>query len=70
MTNTSQVIIHAARLGNIEVLQELIRQQADLNAQDEKGYTPLIIACYNNRYEAARLLIQAGADVNAQDFGH
>lgn len=69
MTNTSQVIIHAARLGNVEVLEELIRQQANLNAQDEKGYTPLIIACYNNKYEAASLLIQSGADINAQDHG-
>ncbi|MFD2146598.1 ankyrin repeat domain-containing protein [Mucilaginibacter antarcticus] len=28
-----------------------------------------MIACYNNRLEAARILLEAGADVNAADFG-
>ena len=69
MTQTTQIIIHASRIGNIEVLQELIRLETDLNVRDEKGYTPLIIACYNNQYRAAKLLLDSGADVNAQDYG-
>ena len=40
-----------------------------INFQDDKGYTPLIIACYNNKYDAAKLLLDAGAFVDAQDFG-
>lgn len=35
MNQDAHVIIHAARVGNIEVLQELIRQKADLNSRDE-----------------------------------
>lgn len=69
MTQTNQIIIHASRIGNLEVLQELIRQKVPLNLTDEKGYTPLIIACYNNQYKAAKLLLDAGADVNSQDHG-
>jgi len=40
-----------------------------MNIQDEKAYTPLIIACYNNQYEAAKLLLNAGANINAADYG-
>ena len=69
MENFDKVIIHAARLGETAVLQELIDKHANVNATDEKGYTPLIIACYNNQYEAAKFLLQSGAYVNAQDHG-
>ena len=65
----NQLMIPAARKGEIAVLQELIFQKADLNVRDEKGYTPLIIACYNNQYAAAELLLRNGADVNAGDMG-
>ncbi len=47
MVPVNTLIIPAARKGEIEVLQELINQKADLNTKDEKGFTPLIIACYN-----------------------
>lgn len=67
MVNTAQVIIHASRLGNIEVLEEMIRRQTDVDVQDEKGHTPLITACNNNKYEAASLLLKCGANVNARD---
>src|SRR5471030_3148334 len=69
MIELNELVIPAARKGNLEVLQELITQKADLNKRDEKGYTPLIIACYNNQYAAAKLLLDAGADVNAADSG-
>ncbi|PZQ96223.1 MAG: hypothetical protein DI539_30320, partial [Flavobacterium psychrophilum] len=64
-----EMLIHAARIGNIAVLEELIKGGANLNQQDPKGYTPLIIACYNHQYEAAKILIEHGADVNAVDHG-
>lgn len=59
MDNYDHVIIHAARLGNTDVLKELVAQKTDVNARDDKGYTPLIIACYNNHYEAAEYLLQS-----------
>ena len=69
MVNAVEVINHAARLGNIEVLEELVRQEADLNVQDEKGFSPLIIACYNNKYEAVEFLLDNGANIDHQDLG-
>lgn len=53
MIPINELVIPAARKGEIAVLQELIHQQADLNVKDEKGYTPLIIACHNYQPEAA-----------------
>lgn len=38
-----------------------------LNDQDEKGQTPVMIATYNNDYPTAKVLIEAGADVNIRD---
>ena len=69
MENVVGITLHAARLGETAVLTELIDRGVDVNVQDEKGYTPLIIACYNNRYDAAALLLRHGADVNTADFG-
>ena len=69
MDTIHTAIIHAARIGEVPVLKELASQDTNFNFKDEKGYTPLIIACYNNRYEAAKVLIDAGADINAADFG-
>lgn len=39
-----------------------------INAGDAKGFTPLIIAVYNNQPSVVDILLQNGADTNAQDF--
>jgi RNA polymerase primary sigma factor len=42
----------------------------DLEWRDERGFTPLLVACSRNRAAICRLLIQAGADLGAVDqFG-
>ena len=38
-----------------------------MNAKDDDGSTPLHVAAYNGHKEIVVLLIDAGADVNAQD---
>ncbi|MFD2146599.1 hypothetical protein [Mucilaginibacter antarcticus] len=40
MTDTIQPIINAARMGDVDALQTLITADTNLNATDEKGYTP------------------------------
>jgi ankyrin repeat protein len=49
------------------VLSELTAHKADLDARDEKGYTPLIIVCYDNQYVAVKLLLENVDDVNGTD---
>ncbi|HEY9013377.1 MAG TPA: hypothetical protein VIN06_20425, partial [Devosia sp.] len=42
----------------------------DLEWRDERGFTPLLVACSRNRAGICRLLIRAGADLGAVDqFG-
>ena len=69
MDNLKQQLFDAARTGDITRLRDLIAQDADVNVQDAKGYTPLIIASYNNQPEAVKALIEAGADVDLPDCG-
>lgn len=68
MDNQITPIINAARSGDVNLLSSLVTPK-NINDRDEKGYTPLIIACYNHQPDAAAWLLQNGADVNAADFG-
>jgi ankyrin repeat protein len=54
----------AAEYDNKERVERLIAEDADVNARDELGRTPLHMACSK---EVAELLIAKGADVNAID---
>ena len=53
-----------------EKVRQLIQDGADVNAKDEDGGTPLMIAAYNNSNpEVLTTLLEAGADVNAKNDG-
>jgi len=68
MDHITSALIHASRTGDLPLLQEIIELNTKLEVRDDKGYTPLIIACYNHQIEAARLLLQSGADVNGTEL--
>ncbi|OHB65020.1 MAG: hypothetical protein A2Y76_09445 [Planctomycetes bacterium RBG_13_60_9] len=52
----------------VQIMKKLLDHSADVHATDKQsGCTPLHIASQKGRAEAARLLIAAGADVNAKD---
>lgn len=52
--------------GNFESIKALCREGALLEWVDEKGKTPLIVACMDIRlYHVAKTLIELGANVNA-----
>jgi len=61
----------AASDGNMRTLKRLLASGTDVNAKDRQyhGYTALHFAARNNNHEMAYLLLQAGADVNAQMRG-
>ena len=59
--------LHIASVkGNVEEVQDLLSQGADINAKDKDGYTPLYYACAINSLAVVKCLIEAGADVNAK----
>ncbi|MEB0248877.1 MULTISPECIES: ankyrin repeat domain-containing protein [unclassified Mucilaginibacter] len=50
-------------------MEGLLKHGVSVEAKDAKGYTPIMIACYNNQIEAVRFLLDNGADINGADFG-
>ena len=46
----------AARTNDVNSARVLLASNADVNQQDDKGYTPLIMATYDGSYEVAQLL--------------
>ncbi len=49
---------------NIAEINELIDMGADVNAEDDSGYTALMEASFNGHLDVVELLIKNGADVN------
>ena len=64
------ISIHkAAEEGNIEAVKQHLAADADVNAKNEDGSTPLHSAVAEGHKETAELLIAEGADVNAKNEG-
>ncbi|MDT7827132.1 ankyrin repeat domain-containing protein [Pricia sp. S334] len=60
-------VIKAAKGNDTEKLQVLLNKRVTIDARDSDQRTALMVATYENNVEAAKMLIEAGADVNAQD---
>ena len=59
-------VFEAAALGRTEWLRELLDEEPSLaNAFGDDGFHPLGLACFFGHLEAARLLLERGAAVNA-----
>lgn len=57
---------NATSLGNLTLAQEMISSDADVNREDEIGWTPLLKAVWARHISLVNLLVQNGADVNHQ----
>ncbi|CAG8641711.1 2684_t:CDS:2, partial [Acaulospora colombiana] len=61
-------LYQAAEAGNTEVVEILIRSNANVEIGNKKNVTPLVIAAYNGHADVCRTLIDVGyADVDSQD---
>jgi ankyrin repeat protein len=60
-------LFDAAAKGDVVAVMRSLKSGVRIDARDETGRTPLLIATYNNQAGVARVLIDAGADVNAKD---
>jgi ankyrin repeat protein len=57
----------AAAMGTVAEIERLLATGADREARDGNGRTPLHVAVYRKKYDAARLLLAKGANANAFD---
>ena len=60
-------LILASCIGNHDVVQVLLKNGANVNANDKFGKTPLILASCNNQINVVKLLQNARAEVDAVD---
>ena len=57
----------AANRGNCTAIERLIAEGADVNAQDDAGWTAVQTAAMEGHADAAQILINAGANADAKD---
>ncbi len=63
-------LFEAIERGDRGGVMDNIRNGADLNGKDRRGYTPLIRAVHTEDIQIINMLLEAGADVNGtDDFG-
>ena len=62
---SAQDVFESARTGNIKQLKKLIKIDKDtIQAVNQMGFDPLMIACYRGQTKCAEFLIKKGANVN------
>lgn len=67
-TSFSQTtIFQAARENNTAFVTQYISDGFNIDTVDSRGFSPLILACYNGNKETTHLLIKAGASIDLQD---
>lgn len=63
----NEALWEAAKENDAAKIQSLLDQGVDVNAKNKYGATALTFAADRTNYEAAKVLIENGADVNAKD---
>lgn len=53
-----------AEAGDIQSLQQMLKEGISINAVDEKGHSLLMLAAFNGDMKKVKFLIDAGADIN------
>ena len=65
------LLIHACTYNKKAIVQYLIGKSADVNLQDDMGYSALHACVISNNLDCAKVLVQIGADINLRDnFGN
>ena len=58
-------LFRAAHTGDVDAIERLVAEGADVDVRDSKGRTPVHVAAFASEDEALRALAEAGADMNA-----
>lgn len=60
-------LMKAASDNDIELMEKLLQEGADIHEKDSEGSTALHWAVFDGQYEAAKFLLEKGADPNTVD---
>ena len=56
-------LLHIINEGHTSVVKLLVENGADVDAQNNRGFTPLMFACTRSHVQTVREIVQAGADL-------
>jgi len=68
-TGKEQALIDAAARNDLAAVDALLKEEVNVNAQDERGARPLIHAARNGAVEMVRVMLDAGAAPNVKGGG-
>ncbi|CAK8683278.1 myotrophin homolog [Clavelina lepadiformis] len=60
------ILVVATDYGHVDVMKYLIEKGADVNKSNSAGITPILVAIWEENYEAVQLLLQKGAKKNGK----
>jgi len=55
---------HASQKGHSNLIEFLIKKGIGVNSLDKRGRTPLYLACYDYKFDSAKVLVSKGAKIN------
>ena len=58
----------AAAKGDVAEIEQLVKEGERINVQDSRSRTPLHVAAYMKKHDAARVLLKLGANANALEI--
>jgi ankyrin repeat protein len=63
-TTLDELLIYAAQVGHIDIVNFFIDEGANINAQNFYGITPLMNASVNGHFEISKTLLEKGANIH------
>jgi uncharacterized protein len=66
-TGANHNLWQIAKMGDVDQLERALARGADVNACNNLGLTPLMMAAYHGQTDMVKALVEHGADVNAFD---
>lgn len=67
-TSYSSPLVRAVRKGNLKGVKERIELEDDVNGFDHQGMLALVRAAYGGFEDIAKVLLDAGADINKREY--
>lgn len=64
------ILLMAARYGSVSVVERLLKHNADINARDTNGRTPLMAACAADNVPVVEYLLSKKADTALHDINN
>ena len=63
-TDKRNLLHHASQKGHPKLVEFLIEKGIGINSLDKRGRTPLYLACYDYKFDSAKVLVSKGAEIN------